>query len=52
MVWQNEVDGSKRLNEKPHNVYLLDFHWYVSVCRRGQLMERGEKIIEKYGISF
>ncbi len=50
--WQNEVDGSKRLNEKPHNVYLLDFHWYVSVCRRGQLMERGEKIIEKYGISF
>jgi len=50
--WQNEVDGSKRLNEKPHNVYLLDFHWYVSVCRRGELMERGEKIIEKYGISF
>jgi len=50
--WRNEVDGSKRLNEKPHNVYLLDFHWYVSVCRRGELMERGEKIIEKYGISF
>jgi hypothetical protein len=50
--WENEVDGSKRLNQKPHNVYLLDFHWYVSVCRRGQLMERGEKIIKKYDISF
>jgi hypothetical protein len=50
--WENEVDGSKRLNQKPHNVYLLDFHWYVSVCRRGQLMERGEKIVKKYDISF
>jgi hypothetical protein len=50
--WENEVDGSKRLNQKPHNVYLLDFHWYVSVCRKGQLMERGEKIIKKYDISF
>ena len=50
--WENEVDGSKRLNQKPHNIYLLDFHWYVSVCRRGQLMERGEKIIKKYDISF
>jgi hypothetical protein len=50
--WENEVDGSKRLNQKPHNIYLLDFYWYVSVCRRGQLMERGEKIIKKYDISF
>ena len=50
--WQNEIEGSKRLNKKPHNVYLLDFYWYVSVCRKGQLMERGQKIIEKYGINF
>jgi hypothetical protein len=50
--WENEVDGSKRLNQKPHNIYLLDFYWYVSVCRKGQLMERGEKIIKKYDISF
>lgn len=50
--WENEINGSIRLNKNPHNIYLLDYHWYISVCRRGQLMERGEKIIEKYEISF
>ena len=50
--WENEINGSIRLNKNPHNIYLLDYHWYISVCRRGQLMERGEKIIKKYGISF
>ena len=50
--WENEINGSIRLNKNPHNIYLLDYHWYISVCRRGQLMERGEKIIKKYDISF
>jgi hypothetical protein len=50
--WKNEVDGSKRLNQKQHNVYLLDLHWYITVCRRGQLMDRGQIILEKYGINF
>ena len=50
--WQNEIEGSKRLNQKPHRVYLLDYHWYVSVSRRGDIMDRGKKIIEKYGLEF
>ena len=50
--WENEINGSIRLNKNPHNIYLLDYHWYISVFRRGQLMERGEKIIKKYDISF
>lgn len=49
--WDNEIQGTKRLNKNPHNVYLLDHHWYVSVCRRGEIMDRGKKIIEKYDIN-
>ena len=50
--WENEINGSTRLNKNPHNIYLLDYHWYISVCRRGEIMPRGQKIIEKYGINF
>ena len=50
--WENEINGSIRLNKNPHNIYLLDYHWYISVCRRGEIMPRGQKIIEKYGINF
>jgi hypothetical protein len=50
--WENETNGSIRLNKNPHNVYLLDYHWYVSVCRRGEIMPRGQEIIKRYGINF
>ena len=50
--WENEINGSIRLNKNPHNVYLLDYHWYVSVCRRDEIMPRGQEIIERYGINF
>lgn len=50
--WQNEIEGTKRLNETTHNVYLLDYFWYVSVCRRGELMSRGQEIIDKYELKF
>lgn len=50
--WTNEIEGSRRLNKNKHNVYLLDIHWYVSVARRGGLMDRGREIIKRYNLNF
>lgn len=53
--WENEINGSHRLNKGPHNVYILNKSWYVTVCGKGKLMERGidllkghDKPYEKY----
>lgn len=50
--WQNEINGSIRLNKTPHRVYLLDYKWYSSVCRKGKLKDIGKKIIEKNNLTF
>lgn len=50
--WTNELEGTIRLNKTQHNVYLLDYHWYVSVARKGRLMDRGKEILERYNLSF
>jgi hypothetical protein len=50
--WTNEIEGTKRLNQTNHNVYLLDQKWYVSVSRKGELMDRGNDIIKKYDLKF
>tara|TARA_B110000858_G_scaffold198532_1_gene266360 strand:+ start:5855 stop:6499 length:645 start_codon:yes stop_codon:yes gene_type:complete len=48
--WGNEINGTKRLNKKPHNIYIINHEWYTTVSRRGQLMERGKEIIKKYNL--
>ena len=50
--WTNELEGTKRLNKTKHNVYLLDYHWYVSVARRGNLMDRGQEVLKRYNLKF
>jgi len=50
--WENEINGSIRLNKNPHNVYLLDYHWYKSVCRKGGLKDMGKKILIDYNLKF
>lgn len=50
--WINEIEGTKRLNKTDHRVFLLDYHWYISVARRGDIMERGQEIIRRYKIDF
>lgn len=50
--WTNELEGTKRLNKTKHNVYLLDYHWYVSVARRGNLMDRGKEVLKRYNLKF
>lgn len=50
--WINEVEGTKRLNKTPHNVYILEFPWYISVSRKGQLMIRGVKLLEKHNLPY
>ena len=43
--WQNEVDGTKRRNKLPHNVYIMHYEWYVSSVRRGKLLPRGQQVL-------
>lgn len=50
--WVNEIEGTKRLNKRKHNTYILDKSWYISVCRRGALMDRGVQLLKKHNISF
>jgi hypothetical protein len=50
--WENEIKGTIRLNKTQHNVYLYDFGWYKSVCRKGELKEMGKKILSDYNLKF
>jgi len=50
--WENEIAGTKRLNKTQHNVYLYDFRWYRSVCRKGELKDMGKKILSDYNLNF
>lgn len=50
--WVNEIEGTKRLNKTPHNVYILNNPWYISVCRKGLLMERGVELLKKHNLPY
>ena len=48
--WQNELYGTRRLNKKNHNVYIIDKSWYTTVARKGMLMERGKELLKKHNL--
>ena len=48
--WENEINGTKRLNIKEHNVYIIDKPWYTTVARKGKIMERGIKLLKKHNL--
>jgi hypothetical protein len=50
--WDNEINGTKRLNKTNHNVYLLDYDWYVTSVRRGKIMERGIKVLKDNNLEY
>ena len=50
--WENEIYGSKRINEKGHKVYYIDNHWYEPVCRQGALQSIGYDILKTHNLKF
>ena len=46
--WKNEINGTIRLNKNKHNVYIIDYDWYVTSVRNGKLMDRGKKVLKKF----
>jgi hypothetical protein len=50
--WANEIDGSKRMNQKPHNIYYIAKEWYAKVCSRGVLNEHGHRMLKSYDLEF
>jgi len=50
--WRNEIDGTKRLNETPHNVYVMEHKWYWNASRKGNLSDCGEELIRKHKLIF
>lgn len=50
--WENEINGTKRLNKRTHKIYQYDTKWYDAVCRHGQLQENGYKVLKDYGLKF
>jgi hypothetical protein len=47
--WQFEVDGSRRLNKKPHNIYFIkqDSPWYLEAVHKGSFTTDYHKIIKQ-----
>lgn len=50
--WVNEINGSKRINKEPHNIYQINNEWYAKVCSRGKLNMHGKKMLESYNLKF
>jgi len=43
--WKNEINGTKRRNLNPHEVYQIRYDWYVTTVRRGMILDRGRKVL-------
>ena len=43
--WKNEINGTKRRNLNPHEVYQIRYNWYVTTVRRGMILDRGRKVL-------
>lgn len=50
--WENEINGTKRLNKSSHNIFLLEHDWYVTTCTKGKINQRGQDLITKENIVF
>ena len=50
--WQNEINGTERMNKKPHNIYLLENRWYTTTCRKGILIDDGKYLLKKENLKF
>jgi len=46
--WRNEINGSKRIQNKNLNIYIYEkLNWYVNVLRQGKTTIEGRKLINK-----
>jgi hypothetical protein len=50
--WENEINGTKRINKTPHNIFLLEHDWYDTTCTKGEINQRGIDLILKEKINF
>jgi hypothetical protein len=49
--WDNELLGTMRINKQQHDLFIFNKKWYTTVSRKGNLMDRGFKILEENNIN-